>query len=327
MKITKRQSKTPEAAGQSLIEVLVAIAIFIMLISALTSLSLSGLSMIEASEKSLKAECLMREGMEGVRGVKETAWNELFYGKAVIDISGQHLGLLRTDRAEQIDGYERTIELIPVFRDANGGITSSASPGAILDEQSIKARIVIAWRNQRGATSTLEEEANFANWETETWTQTDWSGGAGRSLWADSGGYEMDDGGLAFSSGEVTLSMISSSTYKTSGYLVSSAYDASPSTVFMAIEWTARIPEGCQECKIQFLVKTAPDNEAVPSDWTSTWSGPEGNDGDENDFFERAAGNIIHPDHNGANWIKYKAILIGSGSFSPVLEEVRIYHK
>ena len=43
---------------------------------------------------------------------------------------------------------------------------------------------------------------------------------------------------------------------------------------------------------IKLQIKTAPDSGGSPGTWTPTWSGPEGNDGDETDFFTISKGEI-----------------------------------
>ena len=74
-------------------------------------------------------------------------------------------------------------------------------------------------------------------------------------------------------------------------------------------------------------IKPATDAGGSPGAWSSTWSGPEGDDGDERDFFRRAWGGLIHTDHNGDQWIRYRATLDGDGTETPILEEVKIYYK
>ena len=60
---------------------------------------------------------------------------------------------------------------------------------------------------------------------------------------------------------------------------------------------------------------------------TAEWSGPDGKDGDETDYFITSGGELIHPDHNGDQWIRYKVELSSDGRDTPILQEVLINYK
>ncbi len=110
--------------------------------------------------------------------------------------------------------------------------------------------------------------------------------------------------------------------YKLSGYLISSAFNSGSFSRFNSISWLETIPTEAEN--IKFQIKTASDVGGSPSEWSLTWSGPEGEDGDETDYFEAASGETIHLDHWGDQWIKYKVILTGNGNNTPILHEVAI---
>jgi len=111
-----------------------------------------------------------------------------------------------------------------------------------------------------------------------------------------------------------------------SGYLESSAYSIPAGGNLNIIEWTASgvKTEECPECEIRVLIKTALDIDDEPGDWTQTWSGPEGDDDDENDYFATSTGALLNADCNDMRWIKYRVELSGNGSATPSLEEMRI---
>lgn len=116
--------------------------------------------------------------------------------------------------------------------------------------------------------------------------------------------------------------------YQISGEYISSAFNAGNVVSFTSIEWKwSKTNPLCNACNIKFQIQTAEDLGGVPGPWTSTWSGPEGNDGDETDYYTISAGQLIHKDHNKSQWFRYKAILEGDGQDSPILEEVKIYYK
>lgn len=112
------------------------------------------------------------------------------------------------------------------------------------------------------------------------------------------------------------------------GYQSSGTYESSnfgSVSNFNLIKWTEIIPGPAFDLKVQ--IKTAPDSGGAPGAWSATWSGPEGEDGDETDYFTNAVGEIIHPDHIGDNWIKYRLTLSGDGTDTPVLQDITINYK
>lgn len=111
--------------------------------------------------------------------------------------------------------------------------------------------------------------------------------------------------------------------YSTLGTLESSAFDTGSSSSFNIIEWD-ETPYAGGDIKLQ--VKTAQDSGGSPINWSPTWCGPEGEDGDETDFFTDPSGEIIHPDHNTDQWIKYFVTMTSDGGGTPVLEETRVYY-
>lgn len=114
--------------------------------------------------------------------------------------------------------------------------------------------------------------------------------------------------------------------YKQTGIAYSSALFVN-SGVFNAISWQSQIPDCSPICRVLFQLKTAPNDTGVPGEWTDTWCGPEGDDGDEEDFYTNASGTIINLDHNGNIWVKYKTLLVGDTRHTPILEEVKLNYK
>jgi uncharacterized repeat protein (TIGR01451 family) len=118
--------------------------------------------------------------------------------------------------------------------------------------------------------------------------------------------------------------------YDAAGYYISRSYDAGAPTVFNTIEWIwSKSSPVCSDvnCTIRLQIKTAPDAGGVPGTWSSTWSGPDGEDGDETDYYTVSSGQMIHTDHNGDQWIKYKASFTGDQLNTPILEKVIINYQ
>ncbi|MBU1118375.1 hypothetical protein KKH43_00650 [Patescibacteria group bacterium] len=111
------------------------------------------------------------------------------------------------------------------------------------------------------------------------------------------------------------------------GYSPSGTYESSDfgtASNFNLIKWTETVPPSTD---LRVQIKTAPDASGSPGAWSPTWCGPEGEDGDETDYFTNPAGELIHPDHIGDNWIKYKLSLTGPGSDTPILADITVNYK
>ncbi len=107
--------------------------------------------------------------------------------------------------------------------------------------------------------------------------------------------------------------------YYSDGYLESNTFG--PYDNFNLIKWTENVPVACSSCAVKFQIKTSPDG----STWSSEWSGPDGeDDGDEDDYYEVAEGELIHSDHINDQYIRYRATLVSDATDTPILEDITI---
>lgn len=116
-----------------------------------------------------------------------------------------------------------------------------------------------------------------------------------------------------------------SPSYISSGTYVSSAFDTGAARPFHIIAWTmSKTNAACGSCVIRVQIKTSPDGVT----WSPTWAGPDGElDGDETDYYTVSTGQLIHTDHNGDRWIRYRTTFDGDTNASPVLEEIKINYR
>lgn len=139
-----------------------------------------------------------------------------------------------------------------------------------------------------------------------------------RAHYAEITGYIAFDGDLTNSA---------DTSFVSPGTIISSAFDTGDDSPMQLIEWDATVPSCTGLCAVRLQIQTALDDNGSPGNWTSTWSGPDGDDGDETDFYTQSGGELIHPDHNGDQWLRWRATIIGDGGNTPTLEEVRINYK
>src|SRR3989344_1625601 len=134
--------------------------------------------------------------------------------------------------------------------------------------------------------------------------QTDWSGGAGQSNFADESRYWSDDGNIDTSSPAGELKLIKNlGHYVFSGILTSSIFDTGTSSNFSNIVWspTDQPPQsGSDSVKLQFA--TALENTAETV-WTYL-----GSDGTAGTFYT-TSNNNINAVHSGDRYFRYKIFL------------------
>ncbi|RLC38578.1 hypothetical protein DRH27_01960 [Candidatus Falkowbacteria bacterium] len=314
--------------GQSIIEIVVALAIFVLIVSSLGVLIMGSFSLLARSSEFIKASALAEEGVEAVRGIRNRAWNELIYNRSGVEIINSAWSLTGEGTDEQIGNFTRVIDFLPVYRDSTGSIAESDDPGAYSDPMSKKISVSVGWDIGGGSGNSVERNTYLTNWNAKFWEQTDWIGGSGQAIWSENNMYDNDDGNINVgTAGEITLAEIATSTYASTSQIISSAFNTEKLANFIAIYWEESLPPSCPECLIKLQIKTAPDDNGAPGTWSGTWSGPDGEDGDETDFFTFATGELINIYHNSDQWIKYKAVLKGDASTTPVLEAVKLYYQ
>lgn len=312
--------------GQSLIEVIIAMAIFSLIVVSIVGLVLGGLALLSEGGRFMQAENLASEAIEASRSIFRNDWSKSEISQSAITQSGGQWDFVGENTSEQIGQYTRTINFYPIYRNDFYDIVSSTTPASYLDVHSILMKAYIEWEARNGKTNSVEKMAILSNWSAGDYIQTDWSAGTGQTIMSDYQRYDIDDGNV-FASTSVSLKELATSTYATSGTLTSSAIGIDSDEKFLAIEWDEYIPPTCTECTIKIQLKFAPDSGGSPGVWTSQWVGPEGDDGDESDYFTIRQGEIIPSDMMGYRWLKYKILLDGSTSETPFLDEIRLVYK
>lgn len=312
--------------GSSLIEIVVALAIFSLISTSLASLLMGSFGLLTRQSEIAQANNLADEGIEAVRFIKDNKWNNLLYSQSAVNRDSGQWELTGEGTSEQSGIFGRQINFYQIFRNNLGEIVASGTEGAIMDLYSKKAEVIVSWDVAESDQKQAKRVTYLSNWDSFFWKQSDWSGGAGQELWADVNKYASDDGNIQASSSLVTLKEIATSTYALSGYLESSAFSIPVGGNFNIIEWTATGTKSseCLECEIRVLIKTALDVGDAPGDWSETWSGPDGDDGDESDYFASSTGALLNTDCNEKRWIKYRVEFSGNGSATPVLNEMRV---
>lgn len=126
--------------GVSIIEILVAMTVFIVIaIPAYRSIDV-GYRNVSFDNKYLQAIFHAQEGIEAARQVRAASWNNLSSGTYGIQLGAQGWQFIST--AQTTSGLLRTIIISDVYRDASGNL--SDTPG-ILEPDAKKIESKVSW--------------------------------------------------------------------------------------------------------------------------------------------------------------------------------------
>lgn len=144
--------------GFGLVEVIVAIFIFTLILGLLITASNMYISGAGDNLKSAKAAYLAEEGIEAVKIIRDTGWNNIsafsdntnYY--LYFDMSSSTNNIWKaTTTASSVDSiYIRIFKTSPVYRDSNGRIVTT---GGILDTNSKQISVSISWPSKIGTTT------------------------------------------------------------------------------------------------------------------------------------------------------------------------------
>lgn len=189
--------------GQSLLEVILAVAIFALIGAALSSMVLGSFNSLTRSTKMTRAQALADEAAEAIRSIKGGAWNRLDLNRSAVATTGSQWIFQGEGTSRNIGPYTRTIDIEDVCRDGDGNITDC--PGDHKDVHTKKVVVNVEWEVRSGVTNSVTREVYLSNWDSRNWTQTDWSGGDGQDIWSDSSRYDSSQNIATGTVGQISL--------------------------------------------------------------------------------------------------------------------------
>jgi prepilin-type N-terminal cleavage/methylation domain-containing protein len=192
--------------GQSLIEIIVAMAIFGIISAAMVSMAVGGVNVVEQGAEQMEAQAFAEEGLEAVRSIRDRAWNESIYAQSGVSVSGGDWvfdGEATTDVTGQ---FTRTISFADVCRDGSDNVATC--PASYTDAHTQQVTSRVAWTTGTGSANTVERIGLLTNWDSRDWEQSDWVGGSGQATWSDVTKYasrDANDYAYIATAGEVTI--------------------------------------------------------------------------------------------------------------------------
>ena len=188
--------------GVSLVEIILAIALFGIFATALIFLLINSYdSNLQAEEKD-KATFYAQQGMEAVWSIRRRAWNLLENGDHGLDNAGGYWEFSGTSDLLG-EKYTRVVTIADVCR-SSGDIVDC--PTGTVDPHTKKVTSVLTYTSINGISNEIILDSYLTLWQSKSWIQTDWSGGSGQAEWSDEFRYYMDDSNISYSTnGEIKL--------------------------------------------------------------------------------------------------------------------------
>jgi len=168
--------------GSSLVEIVIAMAIFSLISTSLASLLMGSFGLLTRRSEIIQANNLADEGIEVLRFIKDNKWNNLLYEQSAINRDSGQWELSGEGTSEQIGIFGRRINLYPIFRNDSGEIVASNTEGAILDVYSRKVEASVDWEVMGMLQKQARRVTYLTNWDSFFWKQEDWSGGSEQEL-------------------------------------------------------------------------------------------------------------------------------------------------
>lgn len=168
-KIKKIKYWPQNIKGQSLLEIIVAAAIFSLIGVAMISMSVGGFNALQRGGDQTEAEALAEEGLEAVRSIRDGAWNEILYSQSAVQISGSEWVFVGEGTDATIGQYTRTITFEDVCRDGSDNIASC--PAVYTDLHSKKVTCIVSWSPMDGVTNSVQRISYLTNWDSTDWQE------------------------------------------------------------------------------------------------------------------------------------------------------------
>lgn len=150
--------------GQSVIEVIVAVAILVIIAASAVVTILGSFATTRLAKEETQAAFFAMEGIEAVQSIRNQDWNNLSSGTYGLSSSGGVWVFSgSSDDPEGSGKFSRVITLAEVQRGGYGNIVDS---GGTVDEDSQKVTSTITWDFTPGRANTVDMAAYLTNWQT-----------------------------------------------------------------------------------------------------------------------------------------------------------------
>jgi len=160
-------NKLKNSAGQSLIEVIVAVSIFVIIASTSVIAMLGSFSSTRLAKEETQASFFAQEGLEAVQSIRNQGWDEPFLAT---DCSAG-CGLTKTGNIWNFSGesddpdktakFSRTVTVENVERSQGDLVDSDGT----IDEDTKKITVAVSWNFTPMRTNTITLTSYLTNWQ------------------------------------------------------------------------------------------------------------------------------------------------------------------
>lgn len=162
--------------GQSVIEVIVAVAILVIIAGSSVIAILGSFSATRLAEEETQAALFATEGIEAAQSIRNQDWDNLVSGGyGVSNAGGTWVFSGSSDNPGGTGKFSRAITIGDVQRDGNGDIVES---GGTIDDDTKQVTSTITWDFTPTRQNTVEMTTYLTNWMTGKWG----SGGGGTGI-------------------------------------------------------------------------------------------------------------------------------------------------
>ncbi|MFA5051935.1 MAG: prepilin-type N-terminal cleavage/methylation domain-containing protein [Patescibacteria group bacterium] len=154
-------------SGQSLLELMIAMGIFIVVIASTMFLTLDAQMANQSGGQRTRAAALAQEGIEASKSLAARGWKYLTVGTHGVSAATnvwQYNGTV-----DSMGIFSRTVTVAGVNRDVSGTIVTS---GGTLDPDTKFVTSRVAWSPQPNRPSEVVVNSYFTNWKSRRWAQT-----------------------------------------------------------------------------------------------------------------------------------------------------------
>ncbi|HEX9679253.1 MAG TPA: hypothetical protein VGA08_01420, partial [Candidatus Saccharimonadales bacterium] len=154
-------------SGQSLLEVIVATALFSLVFASIVGLSVDAFYSTQAGQENTEAVFLAKEGLEAAKSNRDNHWLNLVNGDHGLKNSS---GFWEFDgTAEIIGDFTRKIIISDVERDVFNDIVAS---GGTVDPRTKQVTAEVSWTTLLGISRTVSLTDYLTDWNVFDWTET-----------------------------------------------------------------------------------------------------------------------------------------------------------
>jgi type II secretory pathway pseudopilin PulG len=148
--------------GQMVIEVIVAISIFVIIATSSVVVIIGSLKTARLSEEESRATFLAVEGLEAAKSIRNQAWVNLTIGQHGVSTGSGVWAFVGTSDVDPTSKYTRVIDITAVGRDGSGNILSS---GGTTDSETKKITSTVSWSFSPTRNNSVVLTLYLTNWQ------------------------------------------------------------------------------------------------------------------------------------------------------------------